>query len=60
MNTADLGWNEGGAMRRSEVEHGLLEALHRERRHAAVMFLATGIALGIAFSRVLDLAFAAS
>lgn len=36
----------------------LIEALRRERRHAAILFLSTGMALGIGFSLALDMAIA--
>jgi hypothetical protein len=47
---------EGG----SGVDAGLLDVLRRERRHAAVMFLSTGMALGIGLSLALTMALAAA
>jgi hypothetical protein len=44
----------------TSVDAGLLEMLRRERRHAAVMFLSTGMALGIGFSLALNIALAAT
>jgi hypothetical protein len=38
----------------------VVEALRRERRHAAVAFLATGMALGIAFALAVDMAVTAA
>lgn len=39
----------------SPAEGGLIEALRRERRHAAIVFLSTGMAIGIGFSLALDM-----
>ncbi len=47
---------EGGSV----LDTGLLDMLRRERRHAAVMFLSTGMALGIGFSLALNFALAAT
>mgnify|MGYP001768396111 CR=1 FL=1 len=38
----------------------LADALRSERRHAAVSWLATGMALGIAFSLAIDMAIASA
>lgn len=42
----------------SEREAPLIDALRSERRHAAVLYLSTGIALGIGFALFLDLTMA--
>ncbi|WP_333821575.1 hypothetical protein [Pinisolibacter sp.] len=44
----------------SSIDAGLLDMLRRERRHAAVMFLSTGMALGIGLSLALTLALGAT
>jgi hypothetical protein len=60
MNGRVLGGDADRFGRSHEIDGALIEALRRERRHAAVMFLATGMALGIAFSLALDMAIAAA
>lgn len=59
MNLRDL---TSGHRREAVVCDGrvLVDALRRERRHAAVSYLAAGMALGIAFSLALDMAIAAA
>lgn len=42
------------ADRIADVDRALFDALRYERRHAAVMFLSVGMALGIGFALALD------
>ena len=58
MNGRVLGIDTGFFGGRPEIEAPLIEALKRERRHAAVVFLSTGVALGIGFSLAIDMALA--
>jgi hypothetical protein len=60
MTSRSIILEDGAIAAAGRVDRSLLEALRREWRHAAVSYLSTDIALGIAFSLAIDMAIAAA